>query len=184
MKPLLLVAFAPVLMAQSAMTFRAGVLSCGAVRRSANTVQTFCWAPGHVLLAHNTINIVCGSLVMSYQLATDTATPSSVTWTFTLFGGSLNYTASANGGSVITGGSLCAVYPVVACAPPAVTCVAPPVNGVGVDPRGNKVPMMPWTVDSPAATCWIYPKIVAGGWSGWESQCQLPGDPLNCRLIP
>jgi hypothetical protein len=63
---------------------------------------------------------------------------------------------------------------------PTVVCSAPPVGGVGVDPRGNRVTMAPWTVDTPLAeaqVCYSYPHIVAGKYDGTtESQCHLPGD--------
>jgi hypothetical protein len=109
---LFLLFLAPVLYGQvpGLVTVQAGALSCGAVMRSATTIQTYCYAPGLVVV-HNALNTVSAEAIDDYHwcVGQTGCTTAAITWDFKIVptGIAWQYTIDA---STIISGTLTKVY--------------------------------------------------------------------------
>ena len=81
MKLLLGLVFATAL--QGAMTINSGPLKCGALTRSANTVQAYCYL-GTPVVFNALYTVTTPGVIASYQNTDANGVTSSITWRFTL----------------------------------------------------------------------------------------------------
>jgi hypothetical protein len=87
--------------ASPAVHVTAGLLACGASQSATNQVQTWCWLGASTTLLYNatyTLPAAGGSTVATYSFLADT-----ITWKFTLSGGILSYSVTANGNLAVGG---------------------------------------------------------------------------------
>lgn len=95
---------APLTAAQAPVYTVAGGIFCGAYRRAATQVQTWCWAgfdPETAPLVHNALTTLPsdgGSTIVTARWKNDT-----VSWHFTLKGTEILYQHTANGGNIRSG---------------------------------------------------------------------------------
>jgi hypothetical protein len=105
---LLALLLAPALYAQTPglVQVRAGVLSCGAVMRSPTTIQTYCYAPGLVIV-HNALDTLNPSLTVDYHWCTIPGaipcTPAAITWNFNITASGIAYQYTVDEHNLISG---------------------------------------------------------------------------------
>lgn len=128
--------------AQSYVTFTVGQLQCGAVQRSANTAQSYCYGP-KLVLVHNTLETLVdeaqgGNLAGTALITTVQWEGDFVSWQFDLRDGVITYQISGNQQPIMQGqfsGPL-AVGP----------------SGPGCPIKGQGNPEFTWTNDTQSCT--------------------------------
>jgi len=133
--------------------------------RAADQIQTYCFAPGNVLV-HNSINTVHNQVILPYEwcVATPGCTYSTITWWFNVLpAGGIGYQYSVNSGAIVAG-TLTGIYGVTGCLP-----LKLPWSGVATNLDGDKVPASVYRSGANLCQAW-WGRDKAGGWTA-QNEC-------------